>query len=521
MELPPVAPRMASRFLLACMMAVTTTASVQAGAKARQPNIIFIFTDDHASHAISAYGSRINKTPNIDRLAQEGMLFRHCLVTNAICGPSRACILTGKYSHKNGFYRNGNRFDGSQMTFPKILQNHGYQTALVGKWHLGTRPTGFDYWEVLKGQGPYYNPEMLNQNGSHRYTGYTTDIITDLTIQWLDQKRDRDRPFLLMYQHKAPHRNWQPGPKHLNLFDDVTIPEPDTLFDNHVKRASPSRNQKMTIAHHLSDFDLKLTAPRNLTPQQRQRWDAAYGPKNEAFRRQKLTGKALTRWQYQRYIKDYLRCVASVDDNIGRLLEFLTQTGLEDNTVVVYSSDQGWYLGDHGWYDKRWMYEESLTMPLIVRWPHIIQPGSVNSDMVSNVDFAETFLDIAGLKQAIPDSMQGNSFKPLLLGSTPKDWRDSFYYHYYEFPGPHQVAKHYGIRTSNYKLINYYRVGEWELFDLKNDPDEQINLYSQTQYASVVKDLKKKLDSLQQNLDEPHPEKPVPGDPETKNPSRK
>ena len=495
-------------------------AHAQSKAASQRPNIIFIFTDDHAAHAISAYGSKVNKTPNIDRLATEGMRFDRCLVTNSICGPSRACILTGKYSHKNGFFRNGNRFDGSQMTFPKILQKGGYQTAMIGKWHLSSDPTGFDYWEVLKGQGPYYNPPMKTADGTNKHVGYTTEIITDLALRWLKTDRDQDKPFMLMYQHKAPHRNWQPGPKYLSMYDGVTIPEPPTLFDDWSGRASPARNQAMTVAGHLSEKDLKLTAPTNLTKEQLEAWNAAYGPKNAAFERAHLQGKDLIRWKYQRYVKDYLRCVASVDDNIGRVLKYLDDTGLAENTVVIYSSDQGWYLGDHGWYDKRWMYEESLLMPFIVRWPGVVKPGTVNADMVSNVDFAETFLDIAGMADQTPSDMQGRSFASLMRGNTPSDWRESFYYHYYEFPGAHSVAKHYGVRTSTHKLIHYYRVGEWELFDLMKDPDEMDSRYGDPAYANITSKLKAEIVRLQTELEEPDPRKPVPGDPELR-PTRK
>ncbi|MFV2068162.1 MAG: sulfatase, partial [Pirellulales bacterium] len=410
-----------------------------------RPNIIFVFSDDHASRAISAYGSKINHTPNIDRLAREGMLFRNCYVTNSICGPSRAVILTGKYSHLNGFFINGNTFDGGQQTFPKILQRAGYQTAVFGKWHLKSVPTGFDHFDVLIGQGPYYNPRMKTRDAEgnvviRKHVGYTTDVITDKVLAWLGRQRDPQRPFLLMYQHKAPHRNWLPGPKHLTLFDDTTIPEPETFWDDYRGRASPAREQEMTVAEHLTEHDLKLTEQRGLTAQQRARWNAAYEPKNRQFREAHLTGKDLVRWKYQRYIKDYLRCVQSVDDNLGRLLDYLDRSGLSRSTVVVYSSDQGWYLGEHGWFDKRWMYQESLIMPLIVRWPGRLQPGSESEAIVSNVDFAETFLDMAGAP--IPREMQGRSLVPILRGQPPTDWRGSFYYHYYEFPGAHHVARH-------------------------------------------------------------------------------
>ncbi len=481
-------------FFLAGMIASSVQAAASAG---KRPNILFIFTDDHAAHAISAYGSKINHTPNIDRLAREGMLFRNCFCTNSICAPSRAVVLTGKHSHRNGVTDNRATFDGSQQTFPKLLQQVGYQTAVIGKWHLKSDPTGFDHWQVLIDQGPYYNPPFRTPAGRVQLTGYTTDIITDLALAWLKSGRDQNKPFLLMYQHKAPHRNWQPGPNHLNLYDDVTIPEPATLFDDWANRTSACKEQEMTIANHLSPHDLKLEYQKELNDEQRKPWDAAYGPKNEAFVKAGLTGDALVRWKYQRYIKDYLRCVASVDDNLGRVLKYLDETGLAADTVVVYSSDQGFYLGDHGWYDKRWMYEESLRMPLIVRWPGAIKPATVNTDLVQNLDFAETFLDLAGVE--VPADMQGRSIVPLLRGQTPPDWRKSIYYHYYEYPAVHMVAKHYGVRTDRYKLIHYYERNEWELFDLEKDPDELCSVYADPAYAPQVNELKRELQRLREH----------------------
>jgi len=323
------------------------TACTPTEAPPERPNIVFIFTDDHSANAISAYGSEINTTPNIDRLANEGMRFDYCLVTNSICAPSRATILTGKYSHVNGQITNAERFDGSQQTFPKLLQQAGYQTALIGKWHLRSDPTGFDYWRVLIGQGPYYNPPMRSVNDTLRLTGYTTDIITDLTLDWLTDQRDPDKPFMLMFQHKAPHRRWDPGPDHLTLYDDTEIPEPATLFDDFAGRGTASKTANMQVANHLSARDLKLTPPSNLTPAQLETWNAAYGPKNEAVLAEKPSGEELVKWKYQRYIKDYLRSVASVDDNIGRVMAYLEEAGLDENTIVIYNSDQGWYLGEH------------------------------------------------------------------------------------------------------------------------------------------------------------------------------
>ncbi len=468
----------------------------------QRPNILFVFTDDHAYQSISAYGSKINETPNIDRLAKEGMRFDRCYVTNSICGPMRAVILTGRYSHVNGFMVNGNRFDGSQETFPKLLQQVGYQTAIIGKWHLGTAPTGFDYSEILVGQGPYYNPPMIRNGKRVKHTGYTTEIITDLALDWLKDGRDANKPFMLMYQHKAPHRNWQPGPGYFHKYDDVTIPEPETLFDDYSGRGKPAHQQDMTIAETMTPNDLKLVEPKNLTPDQLAKWKAAYDPKNEAFRKAKLKGKDLVRWKYQRYIKDYLRCVAAVDDNLGRVLDYLDETGLRDNTVVIYCSDQGFYLGEHGWFDKRWMYEESLRTPFLVRWPGVTKPGTINKDIVSPLDFAETFLEVAGAK--VPQGMQGRSLVPVLKGQTPADWRSVFYYHYYEYPGWHYVRRHYGVTDGRYKLIYFYEpdVDQWELYDLEKDPHEMRSCYADPEYKSVRKRLEQELQRSRRALHE-------------------
>jgi arylsulfatase A-like enzyme len=419
-------------------------------------------------------------------------------VTNSICGPSRAVILTGKYSHLNGFTRNGNRFNGQQQTVPKLLQQAGYQTAMVGKWHLKSEPTGFDFWHVLIGQGPYYNPPMKTPDGVVKHTGYTTEVITDVALDWLKTKRQAGKPFFLMYHHKAPHRNWQPGPEYLDHYDDVTLPEPETLFDDYSGRGTPAKTQRMMIARDLNDRDLKLTPPRGLTEEQLETWQAAYEPKNAAFRQSNLEGDELVRWKYQRYVKDYLRCVDAVDDNVGRVLDYLDESGLTENTVVIYTSDQGWYLGEHGWFDKRWMYEESFRTPLLVRWPGVTQPGSVSDALTMNLDFAETFLDAAGAP--IPEDMQGRSLKPILAGQTPEDWRQSVYYHYYEFPGAHSVRKHYGVRTDRYKLIYFYEpdVDEWELYDLKKDPQEMNSVYHDPAYADVVKEMKAELKRLRE-----------------------
>ena len=500
--------RVALSLLLASLLGACSSTSDDSSERTKElpsrPNILFIFTDDHASHAISAYGSVINETPNIDRIANEGVVFENAFCTNSICAPSRAVILTGKHSHLNGVLTNAERFDGSQATAPKLLREAGYQTAIVGKWHLKSDPTGFDHWEVLRGQGPYWNPPLKSADGVTKHIGYTTDVLTDRTLAWLEEGRDESKPFFLMFQHKAPHRNWQPGPDHFNTYDDVTIPEPSNLFDDYEGRASGAKQQAMTVGGHLSKHDLKFVPPGNLTDEQLALWHAAYDAKHAAFEAAQLEGKDLVRWQYQRYIKDYLRCVASVDDNIGRVLDWLEENGLEEETLVIYSSDQGFYLGDHGWYDKRWMYEESLRMPLVMRWPGVIEPGTRDTHLVQNLDYAETFLDVAGA--TIPSDMQGASLLPLMLGGVDKPWRSSIYYHYWEFPGAHDVARHYGVRTERYKLIYYYQLDEWELFDLQEDPKEMKSLYSSPAHASIVERLKWELERLQRTYEDAPPE---------------
>jgi arylsulfatase A-like enzyme len=472
---------------------------------------VFIFSDDHAYQAISAYGSKVNKTPNIDRLARDGMRFDRCYVTNSICGPSRAVILTGKYSHKNGFYSNRDpNFDGSQTTFPKLLQSAGYQTAIIGKWHLGTDPTGFDHWDILPGQGRYYSPEFLTPAGRETVTGgYATDVITDKAIAWLDQ-RDAQKPFLLMVQHKAPHREWAPGPKHLTAFADHGIPEPQTLFDDYSHRSSAAKGATMRIADDMVlDSDLKVFAADNkygkylfglMTLEQQAAWKAAFNDDNLAFLQAQLQGDDLVRWKYQRYMRQYLSCVQSVDDGVGQVLDYLDEHGLADNTIVVYASDQGFYLGEHGWYDKRWMYEQSLRTPFIVRWPGKVKPGSGDDHIVSNVDFAQTFLEATGVQA--PADMQGRSLVPVLTGATPDDWRESFYYHYYEGPpAVHTVAEHYGVTNGRHKLIHFYKLGEWELFDFEKDPQEIHSVYDDPKYANVVEEMKAELARLRGELE--------------------
>ena len=478
-----------------CYFIATLFMMLSAWSADKRPNIVFIFSDDHAYQAISAYGSKINQTPNIDRIASEGMIFNKCYVTNSICGPSRAVIQTGKHSHLNGFFRNGHTFNGDQQTFPKLLQAAGYQTAIVGKWHLKSDPQGFDYSEVLIGQGPYYNPPMKKNGKVVKHVGYTSEIITDLTLDWLKKERKADKPFMLMMQHKAPHRNWMPAPKYLNKYDDVTIPEPSNLFDDYSTRGTAAKTQDMSIEKTMNARDLKLEEPKGLTPEQLKVWNAAYAKKNADFKAANLKGKDLIRWKYQRYIKDYIRCIDSVDESIGTILDYLKTEGLEENTIVIYSSDQGFYLGEHGWFDKRFMYEESFRTPLVVKWPGKTKPGTVNDKhIVSNLDFAQTFLDIAGAPQ--PSDMQGLSLKPVFEGKDPSDWRKSFYYHYHEFPAVHSVRKHYGVTTGRYKLIDFYNLGELELYDLEKDPSEMNNLVNNPEYAGKLKELKTELASL-------------------------
>ena len=471
-----------------------------------RPNIIFIFSDDHANAAISAYGDKRNllQTPNLDLLAKEGIRFDRCLVPNPICGPSRATVLTGKYSHQNGFYNNETvPFDGSQRTFPKLLQKAGYQTALIGKWHLVSDPTGFDHWEILPNQGQYYNPPMIRNGKKVQHEGYVTDIITDLTLDWLKQ-RDKSKPFLLMSQHKAPHMNFEPALKNLDFDKDRKYPEPDTLFDDYGGgRGLAWRDQNMEIGKILNDDHLKLNPQPDLTPEQRKLWDTYYGPRNRALQAAHLEGRDLVRWKYQRIMHDYLGSALSVDESVGRILDFLNQEGLAKNTIVIYSSDQGFFLGEHGWFDKRWILEESLRTPLLARWPEVIQPGTTCDKIVSLLDIAPTFLEAAGLPQ--PSDMQGQSLIPLFKGKSPADWRQSFYFHYYEYPRWHRVRPHYGVVTDRYKLVHYYKpdVDEWELYDRKENPEETKNFIHDSMYAETVEKLKTELTRLRAELNVP------------------
>ncbi len=475
----------------------------------RRPNIVFIMSDDHAYQAISSYGgplAELAPTPNIDRIADEGMRFTGCMVTNSICGPSRATILTGKYSHKNGFVDNtfGTKFDFKQLTFTKVLQQAGYKTAMIGKLHLGGTPTGFDYYDILPGQGNYYNPTFINESGEYDMEGYTTEIIADKTIEWIEGVKDAGQPFMVMMQHKAPHRAWDPGPNELGMYEDITFPEPATLFDDYSGRGEAASLNNMTISNTMTlEWDLKMTDQprRGLNEDQLELWNSIYGPIFKEFKASNPQGNDLVRFKHQRYMKDYLSCVAAVDKSVGEVLDYLEENGLAENTIVVYTSDQGFYLGEHGWFDKRWMYEESLRTPLLIKWPKVIEAGSVNNDLVSNLDFGETFIDITGAE--IPDEMQGKSMLPILKGKTPADWRKGHYYHYYEHPSEHYVMRHYGISTDRYKLIHlYYDIDEWELYDLEKDPMEMKNVYKDPAYSDVKEDLYQQLEELRKLYDD-------------------
>jgi N-acetylglucosamine-6-sulfatase len=480
-------------------------------AAAERPNIVFLFSDDHALAAISAYGglyADVAPTPNIDRIGKEGALFRRSFCANSICGPSRACIITGKHSHKNGYLSNDfDTFDGNQVTLPKLLQGAGYQTAIVGKWHLISEPQGFDYWNILPGQGNYYNPQFISADGIKKYPGYCTDLITDFSLDWLKKGRDPKKPFLLMCQHKAPHRNWTPALRHIGAFKGKTLPQPASLFDNYDNRSTTLKAQRMTIAkdfswghdmkfHGKNEFPQHFTALGNgeyerMDDVQKKAWDAVYEPENQEFlaqmREGKLTDKQVTEWKFQRYVKDYLLSVKAVDESVGRVLEYLETSGLAKNTIVIYSSDQGFYLGEHGWYDKRWMFEESLAMPFLIRWPGTVKPGSKPEAMIQNIDYAPTLLEAAGLP--VPAAMQGKSFLPVLQGKKDET-NEAIYYAYYG-ENTHSVAQHDGVRTSTHKLMYFPATKEWQLFDLVKDPQEMKSVHADPEYASTLDFMKK------------------------------
>ena len=484
------------------------------------PNIVFIMSDDHAYQAISAYGHGLNETPNIDRIANEGAIFTRSTVTNSICAPSRAVLLTGKHSFINGKVDNVQPFNWDQDNFPKLLQANGYATALIGKIHLDGLPQGFDYSMVLPGQGHYYNPDFLVNGEKKRIEGYVTDITTDAALDWLDNKRDKEKPFVLMYHQKAPHRNWKPAPEYLTLYDDQEFTPPSTFFDQetgYAGRGEAARTQEMEIdgeARWGHDFKMIIDPFGDSTgfdkelerfnEEQLSLWNKAYAPKNEAFKKSFGQGdestfslekkREIAKWKFNRYIKDYLRTIKSVDDGVGEVLDYLEANGLSENTIVVYTSDQGFYLGEHGWFDKRFMYEQSFRTPLLIRYPKEIKAGTIIDDLVQNLDFAPTFLDYAGVN--IPVEMQGESFRKLVSGETG-EWRDAVYYTYYEYPSVHMVKRHYGVATERYKLIHfYYDIDEWELYDLKTDPQELHNVYDDPSYADIKKQMHDRLSEL-------------------------
>jgi arylsulfatase A-like enzyme len=474
-------------------------AAVGTRAAAPRPNILFIMTDDHAAHAISAYGSKINQTPHLDRLGAQGLRLNRCFAVNSICTPSRATILTGQYSHRNGVPV-FNNLDPAKVTVAHRLREAGYYTAMLGKWHLGSDPQGFDDWNILPGQGRYVDPVLYDRDGHRIYQGYATEVITDLAIGLL-KNRPKDKPFFLMCHHKAPHREWTPNERYRREFATKTIPEPATLRDNYAGRTDALREQKQSVFHDLTRNDLKLVPPADLKGEARQRWLGEKPTEVEievGGRKKILRGEELNAWKYQRYLQDYLACVQSVDDSVGKLMDWLDANGLRENTLVIYTSDQGFFLGDHGLYDKRFMYEPSLKMPFLARWPAGIRPGMTSDALANNTDFAATFLELAGVP--VPAEMQGRSLAPLFTGGAPADWRHEIYYRYYHDPGHHQTRAHYGIRTDTHKLIHYWKADQWEFFDLVNDPDELKNLYGSPATQPLVAELKVRLAKLKRDL---------------------
>ncbi|WP_324025526.1 sulfatase [Maribacter sp. BPC-D8] len=484
--------------------------------KNKKPNIIFIMSDDHAYQAISAYDDKLLNTPNIDRLAKEGMLFTNASVTNSICAPSRATILTGKHTHINGKVDNYFPFDTTQVTFPQIFKENGYKTAMFGKLHFGNNPKGVDEFMILPGQGHYINPDFIVTNGDTiTKQGYVTDIITDVSLDWLKKEAADDEPFMMMYLHKAPHRPWWPRPDKFKEFTKKTFPEPETLFDDYSNRGSAAKTAEMNLLTHMMYSHDSKIRPETLAkmegkvlPVVEEFPNSFYGPYNRATAEQKalydpvldsindffydnwpkMTDTEKMKWKYQRYMQDYLGSISSVDDNVGRLLDYLDESGLAENTIVIYTSDQGFYLGEHGWFDKRFIYDESFKTPLLVRWPNVVKPGSVENEMVQNLDFAQTMLEAVGITP--PSDMQGESLIPLLKGEKDKWTRDAVYYQYYEYPSVHMVKRHYGIVNKEFKLVHfYYDVDEWELYDRLNDPNEMNNVYHDPAYAATVKKL--------------------------------
>ncbi|MBO5311193.1 MAG: sulfatase [Bacteroidales bacterium] len=514
-----------SRIKAACALplAAAGLSACSDAVEQERPNIIFIMTDDHTTQAMSCYGGNLIETPNMDRIADEGMRFDNCYATNALSGPSRACILTGKFSHRNGFTDNASTFDGSQLTFPKVMRENGYATGVVGKWHLISKPQGFDHWSILLGQneqGNYYKPVFYENGTVVKEDGYVTDVITDKAIEFIDEVHD-EKPFMLMLHHKAPHRNWMPAPRHLGIFNDTVFPEPETLFDDYEGRGEAARSQDMNIENTLDDeWDLKLLTREEILagdnrlhdvyirmPEEVQhKWDSVYAPRIAEYRSGKLQGYELVRWKYQQYMRDYLATAMSVDESIGRVMEYLEEIGELDNTVIVYTSDQGFFLGEHGWFDKRFMYEECLRMPFVIRYPKMIKAGSTSKAICMNVDFGPTFLDLAGIE--VPTEMQGRSFRKVLekKGRIPAGWREAAYYHYYEYPAEHSVKRHYGIRTSDCKLIHFYNdIDQWEMYDMKADHQEMRNVYDDPAYADKRAQMHRILEQVQQEYEDTDP----------------
>lgn len=481
-------------------------------------NIVYIMTDDHTAQMMSAYDKRYIDTPNLDRIANDGVRFTNSFVANSLSGPSRACMLTGKHSHKNGFVSNEiSTFDNTQPTFPKYLQEAGYQTAVVGKWHLESLPTGFDYWEIVPGQGQYYQPDFIQMNGDTiRKKGYLTNLITDMSLDWLENQRDKDKPFCILIHHKALHRNWMPDTCYLDLYEDKVFEMLQNFYDKYEGRDA-AKTAEMRIYDHMDPiYDLKMLKDgedselrgtyewmlNRLDSAERVRWNQTYDPIIEEYYSSNLKGDSLAEWKYQRYMRDYAKVVKSLDDNVGRVLDYLEDKGLLDNTLVVYTSDQGFYMGEHGWFDKRFMYEESFRTPLVMMLPKGFDRKGDIDEMVQNIDYAPTFLELAGVE--IPEDIQGESLVPLLKGEHPEDWRNELYYHYYEYPAEHAVKRHYGIRDDRYKLIHFYNdIDEWELYDLQEDPHEMNNLYGKPGMEEVTKRMKQKLKENQVKYDDP------------------
>ena len=495
------------------------TACNQKKAEQQKPlNIVYIMTDDHTAQMMSCYDRRHIETPNLDRIAASGVKFTNSFVANSLSGPSRACMLTGKHSHANGFYDNTTCvFDGSQQTFPKLLQQAGYETAIVGKWHLESLPTGFDYWTVVPGQGDYYNPSFITQNNDTIIrNGYLTNIITDLSLDWLENKHNPEKPFCLMIHHKAIHRNWMADTTHLALYEDKVFELPANFYDDYEGRPAAAA-QEMSIAKDMDViYDLKMNRAdkksrlkglyeyflSRMNAEERAAWDRHYDPIIADFYKQDLKGKELAEWKYQRYMRDYAKTVKSLDENVGRVLDYLEEHGLTDNTLIVYTSDQGFYMGEHGWFDKRFMYEESMRTPLIMSLPKGYERRGDITEMVQNIDYAPTFLELAGVE--VPADIQGVSLMPLLRGEHPADWRKGLYYHFYEYPAEHMVKRHYGVRTDRYKLIHFYNdIDVWELYDLQADPTEMKNLYGQPGYEQITADLREELERLEKQYNVP------------------